>query len=152
MDQGSTMKRSAVHNFAPTVTKFCVMWEGQALPHDTKFGNSRCEIVGRRVIFIWSLIHGLRWSGLIKAEPGRTQIKSKPVIWISENMIRNFEVTNGIHSILPHNNNKTLQFHDYLVNAVRKHGQEFQTLFNSYLAHIPHVAICSGIVDAVYGI
>ena len=70
MDQGSTMKRSAVHNFAPTVTKFCVMWEGQALPHDTKFGNSRCEIVGRRVIFIWSLIHGLRWSGLIKAEPG----------------------------------------------------------------------------------
>ena len=67
MDQGSTMKRSAVHNFAPTVTKFCVMWEGQALPHDTKFGNSRCEIVGRRVIFIWSLIHGLRWSGLIKA-------------------------------------------------------------------------------------
>ena len=70
MDQGSTMKRSAVHNFTPTVTKFCVMWEGQALPHDTKFGNSRCEIVGRRVIFIWSLIHGLRWSGLIKAEPG----------------------------------------------------------------------------------
>ena len=70
MDQGSTMKRSAVQNFAPTVTKLCVMWEGQALPHDTKFGNSRCEIVGRRVIFIWSLIHGLRWSGLIKAEPG----------------------------------------------------------------------------------
>ena len=69
MDQGSTMKRSAVHNFAPTVTKFCVMWEGQALPHDTKFGNSRCEIVGRRVIFIWSLIHGLRWSGLIKVGP-----------------------------------------------------------------------------------
>ena len=69
MDQGSTMKRSAVHNFAPTVTKFCVMWEGLSLPHDTKFGNSRCEIVGRRVIFIWSLIHGLRWSGLIKAEP-----------------------------------------------------------------------------------
>ena len=47
------------------------MWEGQALPHDTKFGNSRCEIVGRRVIFIWSLIHGLRWSGLIKAEPDK---------------------------------------------------------------------------------
>ena len=70
MDQGSTMKRSAVHNFAPTVTKFCVMWEGLSLPHDTKFGNSRCEIVGRRVIFIWSLIHGLRWSGLIKVGPG----------------------------------------------------------------------------------
>ena len=69
MDQGSTRKRSAVHNFAPTVTKFCVMWEGLSLPHDTKFGNSRCEIVGRRVIFIWSLIHGLRWSGLIKVGP-----------------------------------------------------------------------------------
>ena len=72
MDQGSTRKRSAVHNFAPTVTKFCVMWEGQALPHDTKFGNSRCEIVGRRVIFIWSLIHGSSWSGLIKVRPGET--------------------------------------------------------------------------------
>ena len=71
MDQGSTMKRSAVRNFAPTVTKFCVMWEGQALPHDTKFGNSRCEIVGRRVIFIWSLIHGSSWSGLIKVGPGQ---------------------------------------------------------------------------------
>ena len=69
MDQGSTKKRSAVNNFAPTVTKFCVMWEGQALPHDTKFGNSRCEIVGRRVIFIWSLIHGSSWSGLIKVGP-----------------------------------------------------------------------------------
>ena len=70
MDQGSTRKRSAVHNFAPTVTKFCVMWEGQALPHDTKIGNCRCEIVGRRVIFIWPLIHGSSWSRLIKAEPG----------------------------------------------------------------------------------
>ena len=70
MDQGSTRKRSAVQNFAPRVTKFCVMWEGQALPHDTKFGNGRCEIVGRRVIFIWPLIHGSSWSGLIKAEPG----------------------------------------------------------------------------------
>ena len=69
MDQGSNRKHSAVHNFAPTVTKFCVMWEGQALPHDTKFSNCRCEIVGMRVIFIWSLIPGSSWSGLIKAEP-----------------------------------------------------------------------------------
>ena len=69
MDQGSTRKRSAVYNVAPTVTKFCVMWEGQALPHDTKFGNCRCETVDRRMIFIWSLIHGSSWSGLIKAEP-----------------------------------------------------------------------------------
>ena len=35
---------------------------------DTKFGNCRCEIVGRRVIFIWSLIHESSWSGLIKVE------------------------------------------------------------------------------------
>ena len=74
MDQGSNRKHSAVHNFAPTVTKFCVMWEGQALPHDTKFSNCRCEIVSRRVIFIWSLIPGSSWSGLIKAEPGRMVI------------------------------------------------------------------------------
>ena len=42
------------------------------LPHDTKFGNCRCEIVGTIVIFIWSLIHGLYWSGLIKVEPEAT--------------------------------------------------------------------------------
>ena len=70
MDQGSTKKRSAVHNFVPTVTKFCVMWEGLSLPQDTKFGNCRDEIVDRRVIFIWSLIHGSSWSGLIKVGPG----------------------------------------------------------------------------------
>ena len=70
MDQGSTRKRSAVHNFDPTVTKFCVMWEGLSLPHDTKFRNCRGEIVDRTMIFIWSLIHGSGWSGFIKAEPG----------------------------------------------------------------------------------
>ena len=36
MDQGSNENHSPVNSFAPTVTKFCVMWEGQALPHDTK--------------------------------------------------------------------------------------------------------------------
>ena len=70
VDQGSTKKCSAVYNFVPTVTKFCVMWEGLSLPHDTKFGNCRGEIVDRRVIFIWSLIHGSSWSGLIKVGPG----------------------------------------------------------------------------------
>ena len=40
MDQGSTRKHSAV------------------------------QIVDRRVIFIWSLIHGSSWSGLIKVGPG----------------------------------------------------------------------------------
>ena len=64
MDQGSTRKRSAVHNFASTVTKFGAMWEGLSLPHHTKFGNCRQESV-----FIWSLIRGSSWSGLIKAEP-----------------------------------------------------------------------------------
>ena len=70
MDQGSTMKRSVVHNVVPTVTKFCVMWEGLSLPHDTKFGNCRGEIVDMGVVFIWSLIHGSSWSGLIKVGPG----------------------------------------------------------------------------------
>ena len=69
MDQGSNKNHSPAYNFAPTVTKFCVMWEGQALPHDTKFGNCRCKIVDSRAFPSWSLIHGLRWSGLIKAEP-----------------------------------------------------------------------------------
>ena len=75
MDQGSTKKCSAVHNFVPTVTKFCVMWEGLSLPQDTKFGNCRDEIVDRRVIFIWSLIHGSSWSGLIKVGPGKLSSK-----------------------------------------------------------------------------
>ena len=53
------------------------MWEGHALPHDTKFGNCRCEIVGTIVIFIWSLIHGLYT--LLSGEPdyfGRNKILS----------------------------------------------------------------------------
>ena len=70
MDQGSNKNHYRAYNFAPTVTKFCVMWEGLSLPHDTKFGNCRCEIVDSRAFPSWSLIHGLRWSGLIKAEPG----------------------------------------------------------------------------------
>ena len=70
VDQGSTRKCSAVRNFAPTVTKFCVMWEGLSLPHDTTFGNRRGEIADRRILFIWSLIHGSSWSGLIKVGPG----------------------------------------------------------------------------------
>ena len=72
VDQGSNKNHSPAYNFAPTVTKFCVMWEGLSLPHDTKFGNCRCKIVDSRAFPSWSLIHGLRWSGLIKAEPGDT--------------------------------------------------------------------------------
>ena len=70
VDQGSNKNHSPAYNFAPTVTKFCVMWEGLSLPHDTKFGNCWCKIVDSRAFPSWSLIHGLRWSGLIKAEPG----------------------------------------------------------------------------------
>ena len=69
VDQGSNKNHSPAYNFAPTVTKFCVMWEGLSLPHGTKFGNCRCKIVDSRAFPSWSLIHGLRWSGLIKAEP-----------------------------------------------------------------------------------
>ena len=69
MDQGSNENHSPVNNFAPTVTKFCVMWEGQALPHDTNFGNCRDKIVDSRLFLSWSLIHGSSWSGLIKVGP-----------------------------------------------------------------------------------
>ena len=72
MDQGSNKNHSPAYNFTPTVTKFCVMWEGLSLPHDTKFGNCRCKIVDSRSFHSWSLIHGLRWSGLIKVGPDRT--------------------------------------------------------------------------------
>ena len=70
MDQGSNKNHSPVNNCAPTVTKFCVMWEGQALSHDTKFGNYRDKIVDSRAFLSWSLIHGSSWSGLIKLGPG----------------------------------------------------------------------------------
>ena len=70
VDQVSNKNHSPAYNFAPNVTKFCVMWEGLSLPHDTKVGNCRCKIVDSRAFPSWSLIHGLRWSGLIKAEPG----------------------------------------------------------------------------------
>ena len=69
MDQGSNKNHSPINNFTPTITKFCVMWEGQALPHDTKFGNCRDKIVDSRAFLSWSLIHGSSWSRLIKAEP-----------------------------------------------------------------------------------
>ena len=67
-DQGSNKNHSTAYNFAPTVTKFCVMWEGLSLPHDTKCGNCRYKIVDSRVFPIWSLIPGSSWSGLIKAD------------------------------------------------------------------------------------
>ena len=69
VDQGPNKNYSRAYNFAPTVTQFCDMWEGLSLPHDTKFGNCRCTIVDSRAFPSWSLIHGLCWSGLIKAEP-----------------------------------------------------------------------------------
>ena len=84
-DQGSNENHSPVHNFAPTVTKLCVMWEGQALPHDTKFGNCRDKIVDKIVFHSWSLILGSSWSGLIKLGPGGDELAEiKP--WISKYM------------------------------------------------------------------
>ena len=70
MDQGTNKNHSSVNNFIPTVTKFCIMWEGQALPHDTKVGNCRDRIMDSRAFLCWSLIHGSSWSGLIKLGPG----------------------------------------------------------------------------------
>ena len=50
MDQGSNENHSPVNNSAPAVTKFCVKWEGQALPHDKKFWNCRDKIVEGRIV------------------------------------------------------------------------------------------------------
>ena len=75
MDQGSNENHSPVNNFVPTVTKFCVLWEGQALPHDTKFGNCRDKIVDSRAFLSWSLIHESSWSSLIKLGPGNTSVR-----------------------------------------------------------------------------
>ena len=82
MDQGSNKNHSPAYHFAPTVTKFCVMWEGSSLPHDTKFGNCRCETVDSRAFPSWSLIHGLRWSSLIKAEPGVEPLATSHVMYV----------------------------------------------------------------------
>ena len=78
MDQGSNKNHSPINNFTPTVTKCCVMWEGQALPQDTKFRNCRAKIVDSRAFPSWSLIRGSGWSGLIKAEPGWPYVLDKP--------------------------------------------------------------------------
>ena len=87
VDQGSNKSHSTAYNFAPTVTKFCVMWEGLSLPHDTKFGNCKCKIVDSRAFPSWSLIHGLRWSGLIKAEPGPfARVHKVPVVRTHEGL------------------------------------------------------------------
>ena len=102
VDQGLTRKCSAVHNFAPTVTKFCVMWEGLSLPHDTKFGNCRDGVANRRVIFIWSLTHGSSWSGLIKVGPGwfskMLAVKDDDMsqIWIPVTVLQNKILKDGI--------------------------------------------------------
>ena len=89
VDQGSNKNHSPAYNFAPTVTKFCVMWEGLSLPHDTKFGNCRCKIVDSRSFPSWSLIHGLRWSGLIKVGPEAHSAPSIPCAFIQKQFTRN---------------------------------------------------------------
>ena len=122
MDQGSTRKRSAVHNFAPTVTKFCVMWEGQALPHDTKFGNSRCEIVGMRVIFIWSLIHGSSWSALIKVGPELYWYQAQATVYSAPT-----------HHLPPHPHP-----HPHPINMPTVHTLLFLFWFYSYASRLLH--------------
>ena len=92
-------------NFTPTVTQFCVKWEGLSLPHDTKFGNCRCKIVDSRVFPIWSLIHGSGWSGLIKAEPGACfnikmpsdQCRKSHCVCGDKTIIRSSYLHNGIY-------------------------------------------------------
>ena len=106
VDQGSNKNHSPAYNFAPTVTKFRGMWEGLSLPHDTKFGNCRCEIVDSRSFSSWSLIHGLRWSGLIKVGPGERQRGCK---WPTHQMSRVTDSTpdrNNYYSCKAHRNGR----------------------------------------------
>ena len=121
-DQWSNKNHSPAYNFTPTVTKFCVMWEGLSLPHDTKFGNCRCKIVDSRVFPIWSLIHGSSWSGLIKAEPGWPVIRDAiTVMWHCSN-VYSFQLC-GLEMwwIIFKNNWKPLLCHPKLCASFRSH-------------------------------
>ena len=124
VDQGSNKNHSPAYNFAPTVTKFCVMWEGLSLPHDTKFGNCRCKIVDSRLFPSWSLIHGLRWSGLIKVGPGPVSTNFYHNIWCHQaEMSSPFSVKNYHHL-------KSIASINSL--APRKHTSNFiSTIFDS---------------------
>ena len=124
MDQGSTRKGSVVHNFAPTVTKFCVMWEGLSLPHDTKFGKCRGEIVDRRMISIWPLIEGSGWSGLIKAEPGPPFTKRTDVLLYDL-------VKSRSHKIECRDAYNVLKFDRHLSSTAAKVPAEFQSNWKS---------------------
>ena len=123
MDQGSNKNHSPAYNFTPTVTKFCVMWEGLSLPHDTKFGNCRCKIVDSRSFHSWSLIHGLRWSGLIKVGPGvqlsmRRRTGNKP---LSEVIMSLFTGANMRHSVsMSYTNEYLLCQKPYLTDQCKK--------------------------------
>ena len=70
VDQGSNKNHSPAYNFAPTVTKFCVMWEGLSLPHDTKFGNCRCKVVDSRAFPLLILDP---WITLIRFDKSRAR-------------------------------------------------------------------------------
>ena len=96
VDQGSNKNHSPAYNFAPTVTKFCVMWEGLSLPHDTKFGNCRCKIVDSRSFPSWSLIHGLRWSGLIKVGPAWSlaDMAGISIMWSGNKFVGMIDISN----------------------------------------------------------
>ena len=119
VDQGSNKNHSPAYNFAPTVTKFCVMWEGLSLPHDTKFGNCRCKIVDGRSFPSWSLIHGSSWSGLIKVGPGATclVILSTRSCWIPYNSgSKNAAFGESVQCLLK----------IYIdINTLRQYGQHF---------------------------
>ena len=64
--QGTSMRNVSGLCFYQTGSAWSV---DQGTKFGTKFGNCRCKIVDSRAFPSWSLIHGLRWSGLINAEP-----------------------------------------------------------------------------------
>ena len=119
MDQGSVRKRSAVHNFAPTVTKFYLMWEGLSLPHDTKFGNCRGDIVDRRIIFCLILD---QWIRLIWFDQSRARIigvsQAKP---LPEPMMTvNFTHCNKVYGIFNETEMHATKLQDSWLNHYEK--------------------------------
>ena len=135
MDQGSNKNHSPAYNFTPTVTKFCVMWEGLSLPHDTKFGNCRCKIVDSRSFHSWSLIHGLRWSGLIKVGPESSGFPKQRATYVEKVfMMSSYYITSNISGTIV--GNKIVDYSDVVESIGCWHCSYYIFILDTWLQWI----------------
>ena len=65
-----TENPTTIYNFAPTLTKFYVTWEGLSIPHVIKFCNCRCKIVDSKAFPRSPLIHRSSYANFIQMRPG----------------------------------------------------------------------------------